>query len=553
MAEIVVSGLPASAGLACGALYEFSAGAADDGDNAAEAVALAGPDDEAQALRAAIELAAQQLEALMSRSDPASAEIIEFQQAFVLDDELSAPAFAAIANGRSARAAWDAALADEITGYQSSDDDYFRARVADLEDLRQRVRRCLSGEAQGDEQSAPAPGSIIFAADLAPSAFLAMDWSAGGAIVLSAGSPNSHLAMLARSRGVAMIVGAQWPSPLPQGEQALVDAHRGEVIVAAAAATRAAFLDRLAEQRTQADAAQQMARLPAQSRDGTRIQVHINIASADELATLDPALCDGIGLFRTEFLFSDQSGFPDEDAQYGIYRRALEWAGGRPVVIRTLDAGADKPLPGLTPNDESNPFLGVRGVRLSLAHPEVLRVQLRALLRAAAHGAEGALRVMLPMVSAPAEIASVSALLDEELRQLETSGIVARRPPLGIMIEVPATAIAIDLYPADFYSIGSNDLTQYVMAAARDNRALAGLLDPANEAMLRLIANVVDHGQRTGRGVSLCGEAASDPLAMPALLGRGLRSLSVAPASVGRVKAQIAGLALTQANDNEQR
>ncbi len=211
------------------------------------------------------------------------------------------------------------------------------------------------------------------------------------------------------------------------------------------------------------------------------------------------------------------------------------------MVIRTLDAGADKPIAGLTPSDESNPFLGVRGIRLSLAHPEILRVQLRALLRAAVHGD---LRVMLPMVSVPGEVAAVSALFDEELRDLEGHCIAARRPPLGIMVEVPATAIAIDHFPADFYSIGSNDLSQYVMAAARDNRALASLLDPTQEALLRLVENVVRFGRQSGRSVSLCGEAAGDPQAMPRLLERGLRSLSVAPAALGRVKLDIAGLTL---------
>jgi len=537
MPEIVIIGRCASAGLACGELVEYNGSGATE----VRCEAHGTPDDEATVLRAAIELAAQQLTELMEQSDKASAPIIEFQIAFVLDDELSAPAFVAIAGGAAAHAAWNAALADEIAGYEASDDEYFRARVADLDDLRQRVLTCMTGADCGNTGVARPLGCVIFAADLAPSAFLTMDWSAGGAVVLAGGSPNSHLAMLARSRGVPLIVGAQWPTPLPRGAQALVDGRLARVIVAPLASTHAEFTARLGEQRTQADAARQLAGRPAQSSNGQRIEVNLNIASADELATIDPALCDGVGLFRTEFLFSAKSGFPDEEAQYRIYRQTLEWASGRPVVIRTLDAGADKPLPGLTLCDESNPFLGVRGIRLSLARPDVLRVQLRALLRAAVHGP---LRILLPMVSVPAEIAAVRVLLDDELQRLKHRGFAALLPPLGIMIEVPATAIAIDLYPADFYSIGSNDLTQYVMAAARDNCALVELLDPAHEAILRLIENVVRYGRRTDRGVSLCGEAASDPLAMPLLLQRGLRSLSVAPASVGRVKMSIATLAL---------
>ena len=544
MPEIIVSGLCASAGLACGEIIEISGNA-----RGVRRTAHGSPDEEAGVLRAALDDAAEQLTALMQRSDPASAEIIEFQQAFVLDDELSAPAFAAIGGGTAAHDAWNSALASEIAGYQASDDDYFRARVADLDDLRQRVLSCMRG-AISDEGCARPPGSVVFASDLAPSAFLAMDWSAGGALVLAAGSPNSHLSMLARSRGVPMVVGAQWTTPLPAGTQALVDGRSARIVVAPEPATQQAFAVRLATQRAVDDVAQQAASRPAFSRNGQRVRVNVNIASADELDALDPRHCDGIGLFRSEFLFGEGPDFPDEDTQYRIYRRTLEWADGRPVVIRTLDAGADKPLRGLTPSDESNPFLGVRGIRLSLAHPEILRVQLRALLRAAVHGP---LRVMLPMVSVPQEIADVAALLGDELHALERTATPARRPPLGIMVEVPATAIAIDRFPADFYSIGSNDLTQYVMAAARDNRALAALLDPTQEALLRLVENVVRHGRRSGRSVSLCGEAASDPQAMPRLLERGLRSLSVAPAAVGRVKLEIAALTLADNGECDER
>ena len=466
MPEIIVTGLCASSGLACGEIVEL-VGATGESQRTAHGT----PDEEAAVLRAALESAAEQLGQLMAQSNEAGAEIIEFQQAFVLDDELSAPALASIAAGMAAHDAWNAALATEIAGYQRSDDEYFRARVADLDDLRQRVLACMNG-ATGRADTPSLAGRIVFADDLAPSHFLAIDWSAGGALVLAEGSPNSHLAMLARSRGVPMVVGARWPSPLPAGAQALVDGRAAHVVVAPDAEARQAFAARLARQGAAADAARAAADRPAVSRDGQRVQVNINIASVDELDAFDPQHCDGIGLFRTEFLFGDdhERGLPDEDAQYRIYRRTLEWADGRPVVIRTLDAGADKPIAGLTPADESNPFLGVRGIRLSLARPEILRVQLRALLRAAVHGD---LRVMLPMVSVPAEVAAVSTLLDEELRDLERHGTPARRPPLGIMVEVPATAIAIDHFPADFYSIGSNDLTQYVMAAARDNRALA--------------------------------------------------------------------------------
>jgi phosphotransferase system enzyme I (PtsI) len=222
--------------------------------------------------------------------------------------------------------------------------------------------------------------------------------------------------------------------------------------------------------------------------------------------------------------------------QYRVYRRLGSWAAGKPVTIRTLDAGGDKPIEGLTLAGESNPFLGVRGIRLSLARPETFRVQLRALARAAVHGN---VRIMLPMITVPDEIAVARAMLDEEVRSLIAVGTPARRPPLGIMVEVPAVAIAVDLYEAEFYSIGSNDLTQYVMAAGRDIDGVAGLADASHPAVMRLIERVARHGRERKREVCLCGDIGGDPDLIPGLLRAGLRSLSVPPALIARAKTAI--------------
>jgi phosphotransferase system enzyme I (PtsI) len=214
------------------------------------------------------------------------------------------------------------------------------------------------------------------------------------------------------------------------------------------------------------------------------------------------------------------------------------------VTVRTLDAGGDKPISGYTIDGESNPFLGVRGIRLSLAKPEAFRVQLRALARAAA---AGAIEVMLPMVAAPGELALARRFLDAEIDRLAASGVAFGRPPLGMMVEVPAAAIAIERFDANFFSIGSNDLTQYVFAAARDSDALAALTDPTDPAVLRLIAAVAAHGERRGRKVSLCGDAAGEPRHVAALLRTGLRTLSVAPSAIASVKEAIAAVRLDQA------
>jgi phosphotransferase system enzyme I (PtsI) len=271
--------------------------------------------------------------------------------------------------------------------------------------------------------------------------------------------------------------------------------------------------------------------------DGVPIAVMLNIADAAELATLDPAHCDGIGLVRTEFLCRSQAAIFDEAGQFAAYRRMIEWASGRPVTVRTLDAGGDKPIAGFTRDGESNPFLGVRGIRLLLQHPEALLVQLRALVRAAALGP---LKIMLPMVTVPDELEEASRLLDRAVAEVATSGTLARRPPLGIMVEVPAAALTIASFAAEFFSIGSNDLTQYVTAAARDSGALAALNDPRSPAVLRLIAEVARHGAAINVEVSLCGDAGADPEVIPHLLSAGLRSFSVAPSALARTKTAIA-------------
>ena len=391
------------------------------------------------------------------------------------------------------------------------------------------------------------PGAIVAAVDLAPSRFLAIDWSRGGALVLTAGSTTSHVAMLARSRGIPAVVGLGVDLAELSG-RALVDAHRGELIINPGPAARAQFEHDAGAAATARVLASAAALRPAMTADGTPIRIMLNISDPRELADLDPAICDGIGLVRTEFLFHDRHGLPDEEQQYSTYRRIAEWAQGRPVTIRTLDAGGDKPIPGLTSVGESNPFLGLRGLRLSLAHPDVFRTQLRALARAATHGN---VKIMLPMVTQPHELAAARSIFDAEVAALGAAGIPARRASLGIMIEVPAAAIAADHFDAEFFSIGSNDLTQYVAAAGRDIGTVADLAEPTQPAMLRLIRWVVNTARARHIEVSLCGDAGGDPRAIPLLLAAGLRSLSMPPALVGSAKLAIAAIDVRSIAESE--
>jgi phosphotransferase system enzyme I (PtsI) len=470
------------------------------------------------------------MQLIATSSDPEAAAILDFQVAMLEDEGLSETAFVAIGEGTDAASAWRAALDEHIAGYEAAEDEYFRARSADVRDIRDRVITALT---DGGE-TIPPRGSILVGDDISPTRFLSADWSAGGGIVLRAGSATSHVAMLARARGIPMLV-TTGAFEIADGDPVLLDAAEGRATLlpradeeAAFERARAAYAGVLAE-------AQAAAIRPAVTSDGVAIKVMVNIAEPSEVDGIDIATCDGVGLMRTEFLYRDK--LPDEDTQYAAYRRVIDWAAGKPVVIRTIDAGGDKPVPGFT-MDETNPFLGLRGLRLALARPDVFRVQLRALLRAAL---SGKVSVMFPMVSVPSEYKAGLSLIWQVSQELAAEGAQHAVPPIGIMVEVPAVAIAPEAFvDAAFFSIGSNDLTQYTMAAGRDNGAVAHLADVTNPAVLRLIATVASFGAEHKIPVSLCGDAGGDPRTIPALLKAGIRSVSVAPAQLPLAKAAIA-------------
>lgn len=521
---VELKGRAAAPGVAVGPLFRFDA-------EIARRLPTGNADREREALDAALAAAIRQIEALTEKMDADSRGMLEFQSAMLSDEELIAPAYAAIESGSGAEAAWVDALNKEITGYETSGDDYFRARAADLIDLRDRVLRTLSGV----DLAPPPPGAILAGEDLTPTRFLETDWSMGGGVALAAGGATSHVAMLARARGVPMVVGLG--TIHADGHiDAMVDGDSGAVVLSPGHSQLAFAEMRRAERVDTAERESRHLFADARTSDGKPIDVLINVARPAELENVDVRACDGIGLIRTEFLFGGEE-LPNEERQFEAYAKVLDWAEGRPVTIRTIDAGGDKPVKGLTV-EESNPFLGLRGIRLSLARPEIFRVQLRALARAAVRGN---LKIMLPMVTIPSEIAAASRLLDAAITELQQEKVAAARPPLGIMVEVPAVAIAPKEYmAAEFFSIGSNDLTQYVTAAARDSHRVADLCDVTNPAVMKLIAEVAGFGALHGIEVSLCGDAAGHPALVPLLLRAGLRNLSVAPSMLGAVKAAIA-------------
>ena len=524
-----IRGRPASEGIFIGPLAAMRSGPR-------MRIPTGSSEGEAAAFARALEAAIAELNDLIGRLEGEGADILAFQVAMLEDDALLAPARALIGSGQPADEAWRKTVDAEIVGYEISDDDYFRARATDMKDMRDRVLKHLAGEGG----AVIAPGSILIGEDVAPTLFLESDWTRGGGIALTRGSASSHVAMLARARGVPMVVGLG--DVLLNGHSdAVIDGTAGLLILSPRDDLRRDWARKaeMLSQRRRREA--EFLPHPARLKDGTRIELLINVAGPEELDSLNPDYCDGIGLMRSEFLFRDGKPLPDEDAQYRAYRRFVEWAGEKPVTIRTLDIGGDKPIKGLTPEGEGNPFLGVRGVRLTLARKDVFRTQLRALARAAVLGN---LKIMVPMITVADELVETASLLDQVMGELAAEGVPARRPPLGIMVEVPAVAIEPELLAeAAFFSIGSNDLTQYVMAAARDEGAVSRLSDAAHPAVLKLIANVCRVGRERGIPVSLCGDMASDPAKAEALIKAGLRAFSVTPTSLGRIKAALAEVA----------
>ncbi len=502
------------------------------------------PTQEEATLRLAMSKACADLQTLAEVASGDGADILAFQIEMLRDPALIEDVLIDIGGGRSALQAWKSGLQNQVEDYESAEDVYFSARASDLADLKDRVVRALTGVAEVMPDLAD--GAVLLMAEVTPSQFLALDHSRLGGLALLSGSTNSHVSMLARARGIPMVVGLgpEAAEGVKEGIEAVLDADQGLLVVAPVLKTLGVYRKRLVEITEQTRAFAVTRHRPAITKDGQPIDVMVNLDDPEAIDDETLSAADGVGLLRTEFLFLGRPDLPDEDIQYQTYAHLLDRLDGRPAIIRTLDIGGDKPLPGLQQINEANPFLGLRGLRFSLEHKVLLRAQARALMRAA-RGRP--LKVMLPMVTIQAEIDQAKVIFRACLQDLEDEGVAAELPPIGVMVETPAAAIAIDHLDAAFYSIGSNDLVQYVMAAARDATGrVADLLDPTHPAVERLIRQVVTHADTAGREVSLCGDMASDPRMLPMLLNAGLRKISVAPAALDRVKAGIAGIDLTK-------
>ena len=420
----------------------------------------------------------------------------------------------------------------------ASPSEYFRARAADLQDVQRRLFKHLTQETPA---AAPIPrGAVVVSADLYPTDTTSFDPEHVRALVTDHGGPTSHAAILARSRGIPAVVGlGDFSTQVREGDRILVDGFRGTVHLRPDAATLRDFeqarrrMERRARERAE-DAAG-----PSITRDGHAILLMANIEVPEDVPMVLSAGAQGIGLYRTEFFYLKGRVLPDEEGQYRAYRTIAQRLRPLPVTIRTLDAGGDKFAEYLGTKRESNPFLGVRGIRFSLSLPEIFRTQLRAIVRATAHGR---VRLLLPMITSLEEVRAARAILGEVVEELRREGRpIAEKIECGAMIEVPAAVALADLLAreVDFFSIGSNDLIQYTLAVDRENEKLAYLYDPFHPAVLHALSNTIEAANRARIPVSSCGEMSGSAYGAAVLIGLGCTALSMSPHQVPEVRALV--------------
>lgn len=506
----------------------------------------AGISHETAELDRARSLVRARLQAVASSGPDATRDIIGAHLELLDDPELVGGARAAIANGKSAGYSWRQVIRATVDALRALNDARMAERVDDLLDLESQVLGALNGNGGGSPLTRELPGkTILVAKDLLPSQLVALDTSHLAGICLAAGGPTSHVAILAAAMGIPVLV-AMGPEllMLSDGTAVVLDAEKGLLRVdpdRGQLAVAESELDRRRERRVAEQAAAQR---DCRTADGTRIEVLANVGSATEAEAAIRNGAEGCGLLRTEFLFLERQSPPDEAEQAAQYQRIATALSGRPLTLRTLDIGGDKPIPYLPLPHEENPALGLRGVRTSLWRPDLLRVQLRAALSICP--ADQA-RIMLPMITDAAEIRTVRNMLDEERRA------IGRTTPieLGVMIETPAAAVMSDRIAAeaDFLSIGTNDLTQYTLAMDRGHPELAARLDALHPAVLRLIARTAGAAMSRGRRVAVCGGLASDPAAAPILIGLGVHELSMVPSVIPQLKALISSVTLDACRD----
>ena len=498
-------------------------------------------DAETEAARVDVALKAsqEQLQKLYDKAvkevGEASAAIFEVHQ-MMLEDEDYLEAIQNMIRTEQVNAEYAVAVTGDNFAemFASMDDDYMKARSADIKDISERLVRNLSG--QGDVDLSSIEPSVIVADDLSPSETVQMDKDKILAFVTVHGSTNSHTAILARMMNIPALIGVKMDlEELQTGMTAVVDGFGGKVTFEPDEELKAQTEARMQEEEEKLKLLQELKGKESITPDGRKINIYANIGSVGDIGYVMENDAGGIGLFRSEFLYLGRNDFPTEEEQFQAYKQAVQMMAGKKVIIRTLDIGADKQVDYFNLGNEDNPAMGYRAIRICLKQPEIFKTQLRALLRAAVYGN---LSIMYPMITSTEEVKRIYEIVAEVEEELKAQEIQYKIPEQGIMIETPAAAIISDRLAemVDFFSIGTNDLTQYTLAIDRQNEKLDEFYNPHHEALLRMIQMVVDNAHKCGKWAGICGELGADPTLTEQFVRMGLDELSVAPSMVLKLR-----------------
>jgi len=551
--EVLVQGIPASEGIAYGQIFVYLKSEVEvlryqvDSTKRLEEIAR---------FEKALLVTRQQIAKIQSEveSNLGSQEALIFDaHLLVLEDQalISETIRDFESTGQNIESCFDAVSRRYIQAFSEIDDEYLRERAADIRDVAQRVLQNLLGQAE-NSLSRLAEQRIVVANDLSPSDSASIDRSAALAMVTDSGSKTSHAVIVARSMKVPAVVGVRdLTKRVKTGDWAIVDGYDGLIILNPSEATLLRYGQIQLQKKSFEQRLRDANRERAVTLDGGEVVLMANLEKPEEASQVKEYFAQGVGLFRTEYLYLNSARMPTEQEQFLAYKRVLEELAPNPVILRTLDLGADKPMasePHLFPK-EDNPFMGFRAIRFCLEYPEIFKVQLRAILMASAHGKA---RMMYPMISGPEEMVRANQILEECKAELRS-----RRQPfdetmeVGAMVEIPSAALNIDLLAPHcrFFSIGTNDLIQYLLAIDRGNDRIAHLYEPSHPAVLRTLKRIVDDAHAQNLPVGVCGEMAGDPVYAPLLLGLGVDSLSMTPPRLPAVKYLVRAMRLTEARE----
>ena len=543
---VVYQGKGVYGAVAVGKVSVFSRNSAD-----VRRITVDDTEKELARVETAKEMAAQQLEEIHSKAlkevGEANAEIFEVHL-MMLDDEDYNDSIKSIIETQKVNAEYAVAVtADNFAEmFSSMDDAYMQARAADVKDISDRLISCLMGG--GKTENSSDEKMIICADDLAPSETVSLDKEKVLAFVTAFGSSNSHTAILARNMNIPAVIsaGEDFLKNIHDGDMLIVDGHTGQLIVSPDDATIAKYVEKQAEDARKKQLLQELKGKENVTVDGTRINIFANIGGVGSIGSVLANDAGGIGLFRSEFLYLESEDYPTEEQQFSAYRKVLESMAGKKVIIRTLDIGADKQIDYFDLEKEDNPALGLRAVRICLTRPEIFKTQLRALFRASAFGDLG---IMFPMITSVSEVEKCLAVCEEVKAELKNDGIkFNENTEVGIMIETPAAAVISDLLApmVDFFSVGTNDLTQYTLACDRQNAKLEPFVDTHHEAVLRLIEMSAKNAHKNGTWIGICGELAADLTLTETFMRMGIDELSVSPPYVLPLREKVRSLDLSK-------